>query len=379
VRKLTDSEVLIGLSSQMFEVGWLMPQLLVARYLVRVSNKKWWFVGPNIPVRTLMILFAGVILLLGTGRPGALLACFFLFYGLSALGDGLVGVPWVDLIGSSLDNRRRAQMFGMGTALSGVIVFFGTASIVQFVLSDSGPDYPDNYALLFGLSGLIFLITVPFGILIHELPGGQAREEIPAMRDYLPGLLRVLREDHAFRSMMIARVLATLFTMAGPFYIGFATERLDMSSDVAVSNLLRMHTLGSVSGALLFSWLGERQTLRFIRFALIIGLLQPALALAASQLGPAPLYLAFLAAGVVGGSLGISFINWVIMHATPDQRPIYSGLFNSLSAVGLLTAPLIGGMLVETLDYEAVFIAALVMVLGALIVALRHTDSRAGV
>ncbi len=72
VRKLTGSEILIALSSQMFEILWLMPQLLVARRLVRVENKKMWFVVPNIPVRTLMIIFSGVILLVGPGHPGLL-------------------------------------------------------------------------------------------------------------------------------------------------------------------------------------------------------------------------------------------------------------------------------------------------------------------
>ena len=376
VRKLTDSEVLIGISSQMFEIGWLLPQLLVARSLMRVERKKWWFVGPNIPVRMLMILFAGVIFWLGKDRPGTLLACFFLFYGLAALGDGLVGVPWVDLAGSSLDNRRRARMFGFGTALSGIMVLVIIAPTVRFVLGDNGPDFPGNYALLFGLAGAIFLISVPVGVLIHELPGGgKARDTVPTLREYLPDLLRVLREDHPFRAMISARVLATLFTMAGPFYIGFGTEQLEMSSDVAVSNLLLMQTLGSLGGALLFSWLGHRQTLRFIRLTICIGFLPPVLALIASQVGPALLYLAFLAAGLVGGTLGISFINWVIGYATAEQRPVYSGLFNSISAVGLLTAPLIGGVLVEVLGYEAVFLAALVMMIGALIVVLRYHET----
>lgn len=53
VRQLADSDILIGFSSQMFEVGFLVPQLLVARRLLRTAHKKWWFVGPNIPVRVL--------------------------------------------------------------------------------------------------------------------------------------------------------------------------------------------------------------------------------------------------------------------------------------------------------------------------------------
>lgn len=370
VRKLTDSEVLIAFSSQMFEIGWLMPQLFIARSLVRVEHKKWWFAGPNIPVRTLMLLFAGYIVLLGPDRPGLLLAGFAMFYGLLALGDGLVGVPWVDLAGSSLDDRRRARLFGLGNALVGVAVL-GLAPIIRLVLGDSGPDFPNNYALLFGLAGVGLVVTIPFCMMIHELPGGKARDSIPSMREYLPELLHVLRTDRPFRSMIAARVLMTLFMMAAPFYIGFATERLDISSDVAVSNLLLMQTLGSVGASLAFSRLGDRYVLRFIRTGFSVAVCQPVLALVASVAGPVPLYLAFLAGGVAAGCLGFSFINWMIMYATPDQRPIYSGLFNSVSAVGLVAAPLIGGSLVETLGYEAVFTAALVMILGALVITLR--------
>jgi MFS family permease len=370
VRKLTGSEILIAFSSQMFEIFWLMPQLLVARWLIRVENKKMWFVIPNIPVRTLMIVFAGIILMVGPGHPGVLLGCFLMFYGLIAVGDGLVGVPWVDLIGSSLDERRRARLFGMGNALVGVTVL-GVAPVIRFVLGDSGPDFPKNYALLFLLAGIGFLITVPAGVLIRELPGGRARESVPSIREYLPDLLRVLREDHPFRTMISARVLTTFFTMAGPFYIGFATERLDMSSQDAVPNLLIMQTLGSVGVALVFAHLGDRHILGFIRVAMLAGVLQPVMALLASVTGPAPLYLAFLLGGIVGGMLGFSFINWVIGYATPDQRPVHSGLFNSVSAVGLLTAPLIGGLLVQMLSYEAAFIGALLMMAAALAVVLR--------
>jgi MFS family permease len=370
VRKLTGSEILIAFSSQMFEILWLMPQLLVARWLIRVENKKMWFVIPNIPVRTLMLFFAGIVVVVGPGHPGVLLAFFFLFYGMVAIGDGLVGVPWVDLMGSSLDNRRRARLFGLGNALLGVTVL-GIAPVIHFVLSDDGPNFPNNYALLFFLAGIFFVITIPAGLLIHELPGGKARETIPTMRDYLPDLGRVLHQDATFRTMTLARVLTTFFTMAGPFYIGFATERLHMKSDVAVSNLLLMQTLGSVVASLLYTRLGDRYLVRFIHLVMVVGILQPLMALIASQTGPAPLYVAFLLGGVVGGMLGFSFINWVISYATPDQRPVYSGLFNSISAVGLLTAPVIGGLLVQYLSYEAVFMGALLMMSSALIVALR--------
>lgn len=374
VRKLTDSEILIGLSGQLFDVGWLLPQLLVARRLVRVANKKWWFVGPNIPVRVLMFILAGLIVFLGPDRPHAILGVFLVFYALAAIGDGLVGVPWMDLTGSSLDSRRRARMFGLGTALVGVLML-PLAPVVRFILGDSGPDFPNNYALLFAVSGTMFVITIPITLLIRELPGGKPQEVSPPMREYLPLLGTVLREDHPFRLMVLVRVLAGLFTMAGPFYIGFATDKLNLSSDVAVSNLLLMQTLGSVAGALVFSWLGDRRLQQFIRLALTFALLQPILALTASVVGPAPIYGAFVAAGLVQGTLGISFLNWIITYATPEQRPVYSGLFNSVSAVALLAAPLIGGTIVELFGYEAVFVTALVIMASALFTATRPLSS----
>ncbi len=373
IRRLTDVEVLIALSSQMFEILWLLPQLLIARRLVQVRHKKWWFVGPNLAARPMLVLYALLIVLAGAERPGLLLGGFLLFYGLAALGDGLVGVPWLDLVGSSLDDRRRARLFGYGNAAVGVAML-GLAPAVRLILDHDGLGFPNNYALLFALAGALMLATIPFTLFIKELPGGEPRATMPSLREYLPELGRVLRHDGPFRAMITARLLSSLYLMAAPFYIGYGTEVLGMASSVAVSHLLFMQTLGGVAGALLFSRLGERRTLRFIRIAMGVALAQVTLALTAGALGPAPLYLAFAAGGFVQGSLGISFMNWVIIYSTPDQRPIYSGLFNSISAVSLLSAPLIGGTLVEELGYQAVFVAALMVMAGGLWVALRYVQ-----
>src|SRR5512140_2093731 len=105
IRHLTNSEILIGLCSSLFTVGYTLPQLFVARYIVRYERKKWWFVGPNIPVRFVILIFAGIVVWLGKDQPGLILVLFFVCYTIAAIGDGLVGVPWADLAATSLDNR----------------------------------------------------------------------------------------------------------------------------------------------------------------------------------------------------------------------------------------------------------------------------------
>ncbi|MBN1565958.1 MAG: MFS transporter, partial [Anaerolineae bacterium] len=126
---------------------------------------------------------------------------------------------------------------------------------------------------------------------------------------------------------------------------------------------------------LLFARIGDRRTTFIVRFGLGLGMLQPIFALIAASTGPAPLYIAFIVMGIVSGFLEFSFVNWVIMYATPDQRPIYSGLFNTVYAVALLLAPIPGGMLVEALGYEAIFIVALLSVIAAFFVSIRYVEA----
>ncbi|MFN8452287.1 MAG: MFS transporter [Anaerolineae bacterium] len=371
VRRLTSSEILIGLSGSLFDICWTLPQLFIARYIVRSARKKWWFVGPNIPVRFVILIFAVITVLLGKSQPGTILIAFLICYGIAGFGDGIVGVPWADLTGLSLDARWRARMFGFMTAIVGVIML-GVAPLIGVVLGSGGPEFPNNYALLFGAAGILFVLSIVPTLFIHELPGGARVEKIPALREFLPLLGRVLRTDVPFRSVIITRMLTSLFAMSGPFYIGFATVQLGLSSDVAVPTLLAMQTIGSVSGAVIYTWLGARDNLLYIRLALGGAALVPISALLASVVGPLPLYVGFLISGLALSNLFFSYQNWVVAHASADQRPIYAGLFNTVAAVISLLAPFIGGTLAQEVGYEPLFGVSLVMAFSALFVMLRH-------
>jgi len=371
IRHLTSSEILIGLSGSLFDVGWTLPQLFIARYIVRSERKKWWFAGPNIPVRFAILIFAVITVLLGKNRPGAILIAFLICYGIAAVGDGIVGVPWADLTGTSLDERWRARMFGLMTAIVGVVML-GVAPVISMVLGDAGPGFPDNYALLFGAAGVCFVLSIVPPLFIHELPGGKPVEEIPSFGEFLPQLGRVLRTDVSFRSMVITRMLTSLFMMATPFYIGFATVRLGLSSSVAVPVLLTMQTIGGVAGALIYTWLGARDNLLYMRLALAGAALLPISALLAGVVGPLPLYLGFLISGLTLSNLFFSYLNWVVTYASADDRPIYAGLFNTVAAVISLISPVIGGTVLQQLGYGPLFGLSLAMACAALFVLLRY-------
>ena len=346
----------------------------IARHLVRHARKKWWFVGPNIPVRFVMVIFAILTVVLGKDQPGAILIFFFVCYGITAVGDGIVGVPWADLIGTSLDAPKRARLFGLQSAAAGAIMLL-ISPLILLILSDAGPGFPNNYALLFGAAGLLFALSILPVLFVHELPGGKAVKTLPALREFLPDLGRVLRTDSSFRAIVITRMLTTMFAMAGPFYIGFATQQLGMSSEVAVPTLLAMQTIGGVVGALIYAWIGARNNVLYIRLGLASAAFLPISVLLAAQVGPLPLYAGFLMSGLTLSNLFMSFLNYVITHASADRRPIYTGLFNTITAITSLAAPFVAGTIAQTSGYEPLFVVSLVMALLALFVAMRYLKS----
>ncbi|MBN1563623.1 MAG: MFS transporter [Anaerolineae bacterium] len=370
VRHLTDSEILIGLSGNLFTVGFTLPQLFVARYVVRYERKKWLFVGPNIPLRFMLVIFAAITVWLGKDRPDLILVAFFTCYGLAGLADGLVGVPWADMVGTSLDTRWRARMLGFTVAGTGVIMLL-IAPLIGLVLGDDGPGFPTNYAILFGAAGGLLALSIPVGVFFHELPGGKAVAHVASLGEFFPELGRVLRDDGPFRAFIIMRVFTSLFMMAAPFYVGYATEELGLSSEVAVPTLLAMQTAGTVAGALAYTWLGARSNMLAIRLGLSSVTLLPICALLAGAVGPTPLYIGFFVAGLTTSTILPGYLNWVLGYANPDQRPIYVGLANTVVAVATFIAPFIGGTIAETLGYRPLFAVSLVMVCGALFVAVR--------
>lgn len=370
VRRLTDSEILIGLSGNLFHAGYALPQLFVARLIVRSARKKRWFVLPNIPTRCILLLLALLLVMLAGEQGELILPAFFLCYAIAALGDGLVGVPWADMIGSSLDSRWRSRLYGLmsgGTAL----IMLAVVPLVALVLGEQGPGFPYNYALLFGASGTIFALSILPGVFIREMPGAPALERVPRFTEFLPQLGSLLRADPQFRALLVIRTLTGLFLMAAPFYIGYATLRLGLSSEVAVPTLLLMQTLGTTSGALLYMWLGARHNVLYLRLALTASALLPLGALLATSVGPVTLALGFLVSGLATSNLFFGYQNWLVEHSAPGDLPACVGLANTTSAVVTLCSPLIGGSIARLAGFETLFGVSLALALCALMVLLR--------
>ncbi len=245
------------------------------------------------------------------------------------------------------------------------------------ILSDAGPGFPDNYALLFGAAGAIFALSILPGVFFHELASGKTAAKTASFAEFIPQLGQLVKTDVPFRAFIGMRILTSLLLMAAPFYIGFATVRLGLSSQVAVPVLLAMQTVGTVTGAFLYSWVGARSNVVYIRLALAGATLLPVSALIAEVVGPFPLYLGFLSSGLAMSNLNMAYLNWLVGYSGVDNRPAYVGLSNTITALVALATPALAGTIVQRLGYRPLFVAALTMALSTLFIARRYLQAGA--
>jgi MFS family permease len=306
------------------------------------------------------------------------LVVLFLGYATFAVCDGVSSVGWMDILGLALPDERRGRMFGIGRALSGAIVLFGVSEVVRYILDpQTGPSFPNDYALLFWLAGVCGWISLVLFALLREtwrFPAQAAAS--PSRRDYFAYLGRIVRKDVRFRDFLLARVAYDLGNIAAPFYVRFATERLHIASGDAISGALQLSTLSGMIFGLVMGWLSERRGSRAVILLACVALVaQPILALLAG-VGPAwVIFLAFAMSGMAFSAFGPGHLNWIIEHARDERRAFYFSLSSAFSLIGV-SSPLLGGIIADRVSFEALFLVALTLALIGLGLALRLAEPR---
>lgn len=358
IRKLTDSQVVVGLFSTVHSGAWLVPQLFFARYLMNKRRKKPFLVLGTAVGRPAYLLYA---LALALGLHDARLALVLLFIAQAMfMGcDSLASVAWFDIYAKAIPVNRRGRLIGIGQAVRGVLAF-GVGALITLLLSGRGPAFPQNYAAIFGAAGLCLAASFLFITRIREpdepIEGGQ-----PAWKDYLPELLRTLRTDHTFRRLVLVRLLAGVDSLALYFYITFARDVLQLApATVGVYNAVQ--TLGGILASVGLGIISERWgSRRVIQIATALNVSAPLLGLGLYLAGApgspavAVLYAwAFLVIGIVLSAAMLGWFNFALELAPAGRRPVYMGIFNT-SAGLFIVLPTLGGWLQQRTSYGVLF------------------------
>jgi len=292
--------------------------------------------------------------------PQAALYAFALFLGLLGVFSGMQNVLWNVLLTKTIPPDRRGMLIGLrnflgGMTASAVAYFGGTYLVEQNVL---GNGFASTFLLAFVLTAagltLLYLVREPEAPTVRDPVGVRERlADIPA-----------LLNDRAFAMYFWAQSLATLGTLALPFYVIF----------VGQIQTLDGKTVGGLSAALLVSqtvanlgwgWLADKLGFKAVFVPALLLWAGATVGLLFAQDLSASMF-CFVGIGAGYAGFLIAAQNMVLEFGSRTDLPMRIAMVNSAQSLVQVIGAVAGGAMAASLGFEVVFaLAALAMLAAA--------------
>ncbi|MBZ0299260.1 MAG: MFS transporter [Anaerolineae bacterium] len=368
VASLTDSTTVIGLIASIHLVGWQLPQVLTSNRVAGLRLYRPMVMRMTLHERWPFLGLAVVAVLIPTlGVPAALIFTVVLL-AWQALGGGFTATAWQAMIGKVMPENRRGFFYGAQS--SGISLLTGFGAIGAGIILTQVA-YPYNFALCFFIAVVAMTLSFIFLWLTRE-PESPPVETHRSRKLVWDNLWAILKRDGNFRWFLLSRMLTQFAVMAVSFYTIYAVRHFNLGAETA-GFMTGLMSFAQMIGSPLVGWVGDRWGHRRMFAA---GMLLMALSIAVALMAPTLewFYLVFALAGLTNGVLWTSVLTLTVEFGAEIERPYYIGLANTLVAPATLIAPMIGGALVDLVNFQATFILALVAALlavGVLMVVLR--------
>ena len=390
VQTLTTSSVMVGLAGALMRIGWAWPQVFISRIVEPMPRKMKFFAYAG-TCRTLSWILIGLFtVVMGSDRPVALLTFFMVFYAVATSFMGITSVPWMDIIGKAVPPNERARMFAVRRLAGGGTSMAAGVAIGYILSESSGLTFPNNYGLLFMLSGLATGISVAVFAMIREPVLTGVRKKLP-MGAYIRSGLQILKEDLNYRRLCILQFLWAFSMMGSPFYVPFALTDLGMSVTF-IGFFVTVMQFSSIFSNIIWAWVGQRKgnhaLLSMGTYFLGVSILIPLTvtwipAIIVNPTDPIGLSypfdlrigyfaLTFVFSGFASSGMYTGRMTYILDIAPEDRRPTYTSFMNAfMLPQGIL--PIIGGALVALISYQNMFIVALAFVPVSIAIARKLT------
>lgn len=268
-------------------------------------------------------------------------------------------------------------MYGLLHA-AGAVAGVGAGALITWALSQPDLVFPLNYALIFALAGL-FLVVGTIGLLTMKEPVSAlaASGAQPISRGR--GTLARVMSDRGFRRMLACRLAIASMDLATPYYVVHATDEMGLP-EAAVGTFTIALTAATIVASLIYSSVGARRGPHIvIRIAAAAAVISPLYELAAHLRGSPAIARAYpvvyVALGIVSSAYLAGFGNYLLDLAPEGLHGAYIGLGNTFLGIQAF-APLVGGWLLGTTSYAALFGLSALGALVGLALALRLPPSR---
>jgi MFS family permease len=361
VSKLTSDPLPIGLIAVIAQGAWFLPQLFTANVVEQLPRKKPVVVNLGFFLERVPIWVMASAALLAVRSPTLALIAFVGGYAWHALGAGIAGTAWQDLIARIFPVNRRGRFLGLS-----MFVGAGTGALgagLSAWLLESFP-FPTNFLYIFVIGAVGVTISWCCVALTRETAQPVSPAHRQSNRQFWASLPDILRQDHNFRRFLIARMLLAMGGMGSGFVTVAAVQRWQVSdADVGIytAALLAGQTVANLAFGLLADRFGHKLCLE-------VGTLASFLAFAIAWLAPSTgwMYAVFVLLGIASGAITISGMLVVLEFCEPRRRPTYIGIAGTGAGLFGGASPLLGVWLAG-IGYGWLFAVSAAINLSALI------------
>lgn len=385
VAQLGGSSTSVGFVVTAFGLSWCLPQLIAGNVVARYTRKKPLVVLLAFLGRVTMPAMALLIVATQANPPWLIQTMLYVALAIFLGSDAFATMGWLDMLGRAIPPDKRGHYISLWQAIAAVGVT-GASMLVGLILSEQGPAYPNNFALIFALGSVMLYASAVSAATIHE---PHISDENPTTQhivwsDFGRHLIQIWREDHRFRQAAVVRVLFSMGAMAFPFYVLHATDELHLPEQT-IGIFIFAQTAGAMVSSLFLGRVADRYgPQRIIQIGSCIILSAPILGLVLASgnrgmvdiLRNAYLWI-YVCIGLANSLLFLGFSNYMLDIAPASQRTIYLGAFNAINSVGTLGTTLAGWLLGAT-SYSVLFAVSLLFGVSTFVFALRLPSMRQG-
>jgi len=355
VATMTNSTTLIGLVPAIHSAGWLLPQLFTASYVSRLRRYKRTVILTTIHERIPFLGFGIIALLMPFIGKQAGLILTFLMLVWQGLGGGFTANSWISMISKIIPPETRGTFFGLQAGLANLFIS-GSAIGAGYLLDYLAPPY--NFAACFFIACIFFALS--WGALALTKEPVDTEKVIPEEKTHFwDDLKRVMKKDSNFNWFLISRFLSQFATMGFSFYIIYALRQFNMDA-VTAGFLTATLTISQTVANIGMGWIGDRIGHRAM---LILGAFAALASSILAWFAPSILwfYPIFILTGLANVSIWTIGMTMTVDFGGENERPIYIGLSQTLTAPATIIAPLLGGFIVDKAGFAPIFTISIVL------------------
>jgi len=361
VATMTNSAALIGLIPAIHNMGWQLPQLFIAKRLMKMERLKPFVLRNTIHERAPILALAFVGLLLPFIGPTLGLIATFGILIWQGLGAGITANAWQIMISKLIPGDMRATFFGGQSAAANLLASIG-AVLAGVLLKTIAP--PWDFASCFFVAGALYTISWFFLKQTRE-PATYVQPDPVHLQPLWRDVIDILKTDLQFRNFLMGRFISQFGMMAFAFYTVFAVKILGMST-IVVGVMTSILMVTQVIANPLLGRIADKWSRKWV---LVLGsaaaVLSAILALVIKD--PNWFALVFILTGIGGTAFWTIGLTISLEFGNEGQRPTYVGMANTLIAPSAILAPLLGGFLADAFGYPVTFISSAIFGVVAMI------------